>query len=184
MKEKMMTQPKVHPEDGYWKNYKGEWVVVLHHKLSGVTPEMLDWWWDNIDINGYKLWDPKNHLSFKWVIDPRVNGRIGAEHKVWQKISGIPMRMVFRYVDPTGYSRTEGYPFIVVGEMVRSLIKATYILEWRGTDYGTEFKVTYYISGRIPEKFVIGVYNHDYLEQKRLVEFLPGLYNENLLFNS
>ncbi|MCJ7515002.1 MAG: phloretin hydrolase, partial [Dehalococcoidia bacterium] len=23
---------------------------------------MLDWWWDNMDNNTYKLWNPQDHI--------------------------------------------------------------------------------------------------------------------------
>jgi hypothetical protein len=30
--------------------------LVVDHTLQGVTPEMIDWWWDHIDTTGhYKL---------------------------------------------------------------------------------------------------------------------------------
>ncbi len=24
--------------------------LVVHHEIRGVSPEMIDWWWDNIDM--------------------------------------------------------------------------------------------------------------------------------------
>ena len=41
--------------------------LVVHHELEGVTPEMIDWWWDNIDTTErYAMWHPGSHLSFEW----------------------------------------------------------------------------------------------------------------------
>ncbi|MFX1306436.1 MAG: DAPG hydrolase family protein, partial [Promethearchaeota archaeon] len=36
--------------------------LIVVHELSGVTPEMIDWWWDHIDNSErYRLWHPKDH---------------------------------------------------------------------------------------------------------------------------
>jgi hypothetical protein len=50
------------------KMSKGKTIdLVVDHSLLGVTPEMIDWWWDNIDTTErYKLWHPKDHQSFEW----------------------------------------------------------------------------------------------------------------------
>ncbi|GAG87536.1 unnamed protein product, partial [marine sediment metagenome] len=40
------------------KMSKGKTIdLVIDHTLCGVTPVMIDWWWDNIDTTErYKLW--------------------------------------------------------------------------------------------------------------------------------
>jgi hypothetical protein len=41
--------------------------LVVRHELRGVTPEMIDWWWDNIDTTErYRMWHPDSHLTFEW----------------------------------------------------------------------------------------------------------------------
>ncbi|MFX0049437.1 MAG: DAPG hydrolase family protein, partial [Candidatus Hermodarchaeota archaeon] len=49
------------------KNSGGKTIdLVVDHELPGVTPEMIDWWWDNIDSSErYKLWHPDDHKSFE-----------------------------------------------------------------------------------------------------------------------
>ncbi len=38
------------------KKSKGKTIdLVVDHELYGVTPEMIDWWWDNIDTIMYNL---------------------------------------------------------------------------------------------------------------------------------
>jgi hypothetical protein len=40
---------KASPDVVYKELLKGETVnLVMEHELRGVTPEMLDWWWDNM----------------------------------------------------------------------------------------------------------------------------------------
>ncbi len=58
---------------------KNQVSIVVEHELNNVTPEMIDWWWDNIDNSErYKLWHPEEHVDFKWLVDPKVHGHVGA----------------------------------------------------------------------------------------------------------
>lgn len=179
-----MTGQKIHPDDGIWKRKDGDWEIMLHHQLQAVSAPMIDWWFNNIDTTQrYKLWDPDSHLKFKWLVDPKTNGHIGAIHKVWQKMSGIPVSMSFRYVEPTAQDKTEGYEHIIradcCGFLVGKLIRARYIYEWMTTPYGVLVNSRYVVAGWVPKLFVQSIYNHDYDEQKRLADFLPELYAEN-----
>lgn len=142
---------------------------------------MISCWFDNIDsIDRYRLWDPVNHLKFKWVVSPHTNGHVGAIHKVLQKMDGIPISMSFRYTEPTPQDKTNGYEHIITadccGFLVGKIIRARYIYEWKSTDYGVLVNSRYIIAGWVPKLFCKAVYNHDYSEQKRLASFLPKLY--------
>ena len=48
------------------------------HFLPGVTAEMLDWFWANME-KGYYLWAPGSHKRFSWVKAP---AQYGMEHSV------------------------------------------------------------------------------------------------------
>lgn len=183
MKSYYKDAPKVDPKDGFWKRKDGDWELMLHHELPGVTVPMIHWWFDNIDTTErYQLWDPKNHLKFKWVVDPHINGHVGAIHKVLQKMNGIPISMSFRYTEPKDEDKTQGYDNIVTadccGFLVGKIIRSRYIYEWKETSYGVLVSSRYIIAGWTPKSFVEAVYNHDYLEQKRLAGFLPELYKK------
>ena len=60
---------------------KEGWVTMSdeEHEIRGVTPEMIDWWWDNME-KGYPLWHPVDHHDFKWAEgkSPGEIGHIGA----------------------------------------------------------------------------------------------------------
>lgn len=175
---------KTDPNDGFWKRADGDWELMLHHELKGVTVPMIYWWFDNIDtIERYKLWDPDNHLAFKWIVDPHTNGHVGAIHQVLQKIGGIPLSMSFRYTEPQESDRTPGYDHIITadccGLLFGKIIPARYIIEWKETDYGILMCIRYVFAGWAPASVCKAVYNHDYPEQKRLPGFLPKLYQEN-----
>jgi hypothetical protein len=51
------------------------------HFLPGVTPEMLDWFWANME-KCYYLWAPGSHQSFKWAKSPAEVGFVKSVHKV------------------------------------------------------------------------------------------------------
>ena len=54
--------------------YPDEWMVV-DHVIPGVTAEMIDWWWVNME-KGYELWCPEEHKGFKWEVEPPPGGHI------------------------------------------------------------------------------------------------------------
>jgi hypothetical protein len=59
----------------YKELLKGKTVnLVMEHELHGVTPAMINWWWDNMDNDSYRLWHPEDHLALEWQILP---GRVG-----------------------------------------------------------------------------------------------------------
>lgn len=178
------TTQKVDVNDGFWKRSDGDWEIMLHHYLSGVSEPMIDWWFNNIDTTErYKLWDPENHLKFEWVVSPKENGHVGAVHKVYQKMGGVPVSMSFRYTEPNSADRTAGFNRVITadccGFLVGKIIKARYIFEWKATDYGVEVNSRYIVAGWVPKYFIKSIYNHDFSEQKRLADFLPELYYQN-----
>lgn len=44
-----------------------------HHFLPGLTSEMLDWFWANME-KGYYLWAPGSHKRFNWLKTPHEYG--------------------------------------------------------------------------------------------------------------
>ena len=60
--------------------------LVNEHELMGISPEMLDWWWDNIDnTERYKAWHPKDHKSFAWE-NPSIKGHVGKIQRIIETI--------------------------------------------------------------------------------------------------
>ena len=51
------------------------------HFLPGVTAEMLDWWWANME-KGYYLWAPGSHKSFRWLKEPWKYGLVHSQHMI------------------------------------------------------------------------------------------------------
>jgi hypothetical protein len=79
--------------------YPEGWLVV-DHIIPGVTAEMIDWWWVNME-KGYEMWCPDEHKGFKWEIKPPLNGHIGAVQIATESIDyGPVMNLRIEWVDP------------------------------------------------------------------------------------
>jgi hypothetical protein len=75
------------------------WIVV-DHVVPGVTAEMLDWWWVNME-KGYELWCPDEHKGFKWEVKPPMGGHIGAVQIATESIDyGPVMDLRIVWMDP------------------------------------------------------------------------------------
>ena len=63
---------------------------------------MIDWWWDNIDNSErYKLWHPEEHVDFKWLVDPKVHGHVGAiSASIESAGDGLEFPLRIRWEDP------------------------------------------------------------------------------------
>ena len=59
------------------------WILAspCQHFLPGVEPEMLDWWWANME-KGYYLWAPASHKRFSWVRSPGEAGFLASSHMI------------------------------------------------------------------------------------------------------
>lgn len=51
--------------------------------LEGVTPDMIDWHWANLE-KGYFLWHPSQHIEFTWLVAPTQEKFLGSVHQASQ----------------------------------------------------------------------------------------------------
>lgn len=63
------------------------WILGKQHQhfLPGVTPEMLDWFWANME-KGYYLWAPGSHKRFSWVREPWKYGFENSAHMISESV--------------------------------------------------------------------------------------------------
>ena len=81
------------------QEFPSGWIVV-DHIIPGVTTEMLDWWWVNME-KGYELWCPDEHKGFRWEVKPPMGGHIGAVQIATESIDYGPVRdLRIEWVDP------------------------------------------------------------------------------------
>ena len=60
--------------------------------LEGVTPEMLDWFWANLE-KVYYLWAPGEHLGFDWEVPPNQVGYEGSVEHIYETNHFLPVHM-------------------------------------------------------------------------------------------
>jgi len=69
------------------------WVLNAWHQhfLHGVSAEMLDWFWANME-KGYYLWAPGSHKRFSWVREPWKHGFLHSAHIISESVGeGMPV---------------------------------------------------------------------------------------------
>lgn len=74
--------PEGLPEFDLSPEYKEKgWAIgaLADHFLPGVTSEMIDWFWANME-KGYYLWAPGSHKRFQWICEPWQYGLTNSKH--------------------------------------------------------------------------------------------------------
>jgi hypothetical protein len=155
--------------------------LVVHHELRGVTPVMIDWWWDNIDTTErYRMWHPESHLTFEWEGE-RGCEHIGKVHRVTELVGDTTIELRIRWEDP------ENIPI----ERIYSHVNAASILndkdepiswalhEYEAADWGTKMRSTFRLPEELPEGFIEGLRKHNMEERAQFQVFLPDLYKEH-----
>ena len=154
--------------------------LVVDHELRGATPEMLDWWWGNIDnTERYKLWHPKDHKSFKWEVSPK-KGHAGAIHVATEDIGGNLTTLRIRQEDPSSVSIHTSYSHVVTSSTLGPDGKpiSWLVHEYEAMQNGTRMRSTFRLPAGIPQQFIEGLRKHCQEEMANLPKFLPELYKK------
>lgn len=170
--------------------------MQCQHFLPGVTPEMLDWWWANME-KGYYLWAPGAHKRFNWVKAPWEYGFEKSAHMISESmVPGTPVfggngirinRMgldMFPFKTHLKHVLVEGV-FNRLGEFVDSTVHM-----WEAAEGGSIHVTADFVNTKItePPEFVLenpGAKPKDPEESHRHAEyessqwpiFLPKLYD-------
>lgn len=163
------------------KSSKGKTIdLVVEHELYGVTPEMIDWWWDNINTSErYKLWHPKDHKSFEWEVSPK-KGHIGAIQRIVENI-GFPTMLRIRWEDPKQSPIPIEYNHALVGSTLDHNDKPiSWLLhEYEPIENGTKLRTTFRLPAKVPKPFLEALRKHNIEEINEFTNFLPKLYEKN-----
>lgn len=154
--------------------------LIVDHKLQGVTAEMIDWWWDHINTTErYKLWHPKDHISFKWEKSPE-NGHDGAIQCVIETVK-VPTMLRIRWEDPSSIPIKATYSHVLAGSILdRNDKPLSWILhEYESIDDGTRLRTTFRLPAKTPRWFLKALRKHNIEEISEFTNFLPSLYEEN-----
>lgn len=169
------------------------------HFLPGVTAEMLDWFWANME-KCYYLWAPGSHKKFAWVRSPAEHGMnsalmiaescepglavFGGEGIT---IERLPFREFYPFKTCLGHAICEGV-FNRLGELVDSTIHL-----WEDTEGGLNHITATVTNTKcsMPPDFVLDVLKedpdaklvpnwateHEDYEASQWPVFLPALYS-------
>jgi len=163
------------------KKSKGKTIdLVVDHELYGVTPEMIDWWWDNIDTSErYKLWHPEDHKSFEWEVSPK-EGHVGAIQRIVENI-GLPTMLRIRWEDPSSSPIPIEYKHALVGSTLDQDDKpmSWFLHEYESIGNGTKLCTTFRLPAKVPKMFIEALSKHNLEEIGEFTNFLPKLYEEN-----
>jgi len=152
--------------------------MVDHDELVGVTPEMIDWWWVNME-KGYPLWEPNDHKSFVWEVPPPVGGYLGAIQIAEEKMGPTPpMKIRIRWDDPDScpIPRTYEHAIVASGVNPEGKVGAMILHEWEKSPRGTRMRSTMRFLGPVPPGLPEIWKAHDRAEVSTFPVFLPDLY--------
>jgi hypothetical protein len=153
--------------------------VVEHDELIGVTPEMIDWWWVNME-KGYPLWEPDDHKSFAWEVPPPVGGYLGAIQVVEEKMGNGPvMKIHIRWDDPDTcpIPRVYAHAIVAAGINPAGQVQAMILHEYEATRNGSRMRSTMRFLGPVPPQLPEIWKAHDRAEVSTFPRFLPALYH-------
>ena len=79
--------------------------IIVDQEIIGITPDMLDWWWDNINSTArYQRWHPTAHVSFDWIEHPaqpdKLAYSVGAVQLVTEYIGPYKSNLLITWLDP------------------------------------------------------------------------------------
>jgi hypothetical protein len=153
-------------------------VTVDHDELIGVTPEMIDWWWVNME-KGYPLWQPNDHKSFVWEVPPPVGGYLGAIQIAEERMGPTPpIKIRIRWDDPEDCPIPRVYEHAIVASGIGpdGQVRAMILHQYEATPRGTRMRSTMRYMGSVPPRMPEIWKNHDRAEVSTFPDFLPDLY--------
>ena len=78
--------------------------LTIVQEIRGITPEMLNWWWDHIgNTERYRLWQPIDHVTFEWTVPPNspdLMYDVGAVQKVKEYVGKSAWTLTIAGADP------------------------------------------------------------------------------------
>jgi hypothetical protein len=147
---------------------------------------MIDWWWDNMDNDTYRLWHPQDHLALEWQIPPSQVGHAGAIHMACmacEKISDVPARILrIRWEELSAAPIATIYSHVNVGSHLGpspdDIPLGCIVHEYEETSYGTRMRPTFTLPSVVTPEFLDSLRKHNIVEMGRFPEFLPQLYKQ------
>jgi hypothetical protein len=152
-------------------------VSVADYEIHDITPNMIDWWWVNMD-KGYMLWSP-DHKKFEWEVPP-TDTPVGAI-QCHEQGPGLLRKMRTRYEDPNSLppeikgSIIFEHVLVLGGLSPENKIHFYGVCQYEAASYGTRYRTTGHPQANMPP-LPNEVPKHIDGEMARWPQFLPELY--------
>jgi hypothetical protein len=151
---------------------------VYESELVGVTPEMIDWFFVNIE-KCYPLWHPEEHRLCTWEVEPTEETHIGAIHCAEESIGGTPFFKVrIRFDDPntTGIPVEYDHAFAACGLTPDNDRVGVVLHQYKATPRGTLLKSVSRMFLPMPPEAGEQWIRHCKGEHENFQVFLPDFY--------
>ena len=151
--------------------------LIVDHELTGVTPEMLDWWWDNIyNTERYRLWHPQSHIAFRW--EHKSDEHVGMVQEVTEKIGVFPTTLRIRWEDPSLVPIPRVYRHANAGSVLDNSNQPMSLIlhQYESMPGGTKMRSTFRLPAKTLGWFMKELRKHNKEEMGQFQVFLPALY--------
>jgi hypothetical protein len=172
----------------------GQVRVHIVDRLNGVTPEMYEWWFGNMEHDTYMQWHPLDHEEFAWVSGWEPGRYVGATHMTKQTFgrTGAAMRADITFAPRALWFDWQRFAEHNVGVVICAIVHmhdadgrpkpdaaARFVHLGIRREYGTELRSSFWLSSNPDmdiERATAGRTKHVHEECRFLCEFLPDLY--------
>lgn len=166
--------------------------VIVNQEILGITPDMLDWWWDNINATSrYRGWHPTAHVSFSWQVPPsqpdRLGYSVGAVQLVREYIGPYANNLLITWLDPSEAEGKVEYEHWIVAKTdlkeLSGILPQRLIHEYQMNETGdgivmrSTFTVPIFFDWIMPG-FSKSLGEHAIQEMHFLPNFLPAMFKQ------
>lgn len=172
----------------------GFWIktVIVDQEIKGLTPDMMNWWWDNIDSSyRYQRWHPTAHLSFEWLEAPESPNNTtyspGAVQKVDEYLGPYKNSLLITWLPKEEAAERVEYEHWLYAQTdlagLNGIMPQDMIHEYQMNDTGdgivmrSTFNVPFFLDWVMPE-FTSELGKHALQEMQMLQYFLPQLFSK------
>lgn len=147
--------------------------------IPGVTAEMIDWWWANME-KGYLIWAPGEHYGFEWIKPPCEYGYEGSVEASYEFQPVHPI--LITRIGMQHYPFTECYEHCWLAEGDLGPIHTRFIHMYQDVPGGILWRTVRFLTREMSELFenirdqVPDTTSHTEYESGRLSLVVPPLY--------
>jgi len=161
-----------------------EYEIVVEQKIAKLTPDMLDWWWDNMgETERYKRWHPTAHVSFIWTTPPQnpkdLAYSVGAMQQVIEIVNGAETTLNIGWLDPAEAPKPRVYDRYLYGSTALDPLPAMGFLlhEYAALpEGGVAMRSTFRIPTIVGDDFANALGEHCKQEMQFLQYVLPKMF--------